>query len=72
MSIYAEKDIFRTGSPRERFVNVAVFWASMALAGLWGFMLVVTAVFHHVPKEKITGLLYAIAVWVFMPKEHAL
>lgn len=72
MSIYAEKDIFRTGSPRERFANMAVFWASLALAGLWGFMLVVTAVFHHVPKEKFTGLLYAFAVWVFMPKEHAL
>ena len=71
-SIYAEKDIFRVGSPNQRLANVAVFWASVLLVALWSFMLLVTAVYHHVPKEKLTGLMYAFFVWVFMPKEHAL
>lgn len=71
-AIYADRDIFRTGQPRTRLVNVAVFWASVMLVGLWSTMLVVTSVYHHYAIEKVTGLLYAIFVWVLMPKEHAL
>ncbi|WFD34963.1 ATP adenylyltransferase [Malassezia cuniculi] len=72
LSIYADKDIFRTGSRRVRLANVAVFWGSTFILGLWGIMLTITAVYHHHPNEKLTGMLCALLVWFFMPKEHAL
>ena len=72
LSAYAQRDIFRTGSVLRRTVNIAAFSAASLLLMVWGTMLLITVVYHHHAYEKISGLLVALLVWAFMPKEWAL
>lgn len=40
--------------------------ASLVL--VWGWMLLMTAVYFHTPTEKITGLLVGLGAWLLLPK----
>lgn len=42
--------------------------ATLGLVGLWGWMLLNTAIYFHRPQEKISGLLAGLAAWLVLPK----
>lgn len=44
--------------------------ASMALIGLWSWMLLNTAIYFHTPQEKVSGLIVALAAWMVIPKSN--
>lgn len=44
--------------------------ASVALVGLWSWMLLNTAIYFHTPQEKVSGLIVALAAWMVLPKSN--
>lgn len=42
--------------------------ATLGLVGLWSWMLLNTAIYFHTPQEKVSGLFFALAAWLLLPK----
>ena len=66
----ASRSVLRAGAMLESAANLVALAATCALLLLWSAMLFFTALFFHSATEKITGVVAALTVWVFMPKEH--
>lgn len=64
--------VFSAGPPRTRAANVAAFLFTLVLLCLWLGMLVATSVYYHTAAEKLCGYVFAVLVWLWMPKEMAL
>lgn len=42
--------------------------ATLSLAGLWGWMLLLTQVYFHTTWEKLSGLIVGLLAWLVLPK----
>lgn len=42
--------------------------AVLSLAGLWGWMLLLTQVYYHTTQEKLSGLVVGLLAWLVLPK----
>lgn len=42
--------------------------ATLGLAGLWAWMLLITQVYYHTTSEKLSGLVAGVLAWLLLPK----
>ncbi|SNX86423.1 related to SCS3 - protein required for inositol prototrophy [Melanopsichium pennsylvanicum] len=71
------KFLFQGQQYSNAFVPGRVLWtmkakaavaATLALVGLWSWMLWNTAIYFHTPQEKVSGLIVGLFAWLLLPK----
>lgn len=67
--LQSHRRVFASGSALTRLLNAVALVSTMTLLALWCSMLFSTSLYYHTALEKLGGYLFALLVWVCMPRE---